>query len=168
MVKLGSEFDRLRKENKLFQKTHGLSRSKIYNIWDAMMQRCYNPKNARYKDYGGRGIRVCNRWRRFENFYSDMGQPSEGMTLDRKNNDRGYSPRNCKWSTRLEQQRNNRRNVNITYDGKTYCAAIWGEKLGIPADVIRYRARANWTDFQILFTPYPHPKRVSRYEKIPS
>lgn len=87
---------------------HGLSHSKIWNCWNGMMQRCFNPKTPSFKNYGGRGITVCKRWITFENFADDMGNPPQDLTLERVNNDLGYSPDNCKWGTRKEQSRNQR------------------------------------------------------------
>jgi hypothetical protein len=79
-----------------------------YDIWAAMIQRATNPKNARYADYGGRGIGVCERWLEFTNFYADMGPRPDGKSLDRVNNDLGYSPENCRWATWVEQRHNQR------------------------------------------------------------
>ena len=91
---------------------HGKSRTTEHVIWGNMIQRCTNPKTINYKDYGGRGIIVCQRWRdSFENFLSDMGKrPSFDYTLDRIDNNGNYEPGNCKWSTQSEQNKNQRRN----------------------------------------------------------
>jgi hypothetical protein len=88
--------------------THRHSRvgSLTYQSWDAMLQRCTNPNTINYKTYGARGITVCERWRKFENFLADMGERTAGLTLDRINNDQGYSPSNCRWATRAEQDKN--------------------------------------------------------------
>lgn len=88
--------------------THGLSHTDLYKIWSGMIQRTTNPKNSRYSDYGGRGVGVCEKWLKFEGFYEDMGDRPEGMTLDRIDNNLGYSKDNCKWSTLSEQQSNRR------------------------------------------------------------
>lgn len=81
-----------------------------YEVWKNMLQRCGNPKNPRYPDYGGRGIAVCDRWLKFDNFLADMGlRPNPELTIERINNELGYQPGNCKWATRSEQQRNKRK-----------------------------------------------------------
>lgn len=87
-----------------------MSNSPEYTVWRAIQQRCHNPKNTAYSDYGGRGIAVCQRWREsFEAFYADTGaRPSPEMTLDRIDNERGYEPGNVRWATRIEQSQNTR------------------------------------------------------------
>lgn len=90
-------------------RTHGLSQTKTYRCWANMIQRCTNSNNNRYADWGGRGITVCKRWLKFENFIHDMGVIPHGHTLDRRNNARGYSLQNCRWSTAKRQAENRRR-----------------------------------------------------------
>lgn len=87
--------------------------SKTYSVWARMLQRCTNPKADKYAHYGGRGIVVCRRWRRFEAFLADMGEAPLGRTLERRNNAKGYSKRNCYWATR-EQQARNKRTTKLT------------------------------------------------------
>src|SRR6185436_15060270 len=115
--------------------THGQSRTgkktTLFTTWSTMRQRCENPKHPNFDRYGGRGIRVCDRWQVFENFLDDMGNPENGQTIDRINNERGYEPGNCRWADRKSQTRNTRRNVTITMGGRTQCVAAWAEEIGI-------------------------------------
>lgn len=106
--------------------THGYSNTKTYFSWQDMKKRCFTIKNSHYKDYGGRGIKVCNRWLKFENFLADMGEKPEGMSLDRINVNKNYSPKNCRWASDI-QQANNKRN-NLKYKGET--AAEASRRLG--------------------------------------
>jgi hypothetical protein len=89
-------------------RTHGRSRTPIYNTWNLMLQRCRNPNNPRYADWGGRGIMVCERWLSFENFYADMGDRPPNRTLHRVDNDGPYSPENCEWADDLTQRTSKR------------------------------------------------------------
>ncbi len=102
-------------KNKERSTTHGQSNTKTYHCWKMMLQRCYNPVVKAYPDYGGRGIQVCDRWLKFENFFADMGEQPEGLTIDRfPDNDGSYEPGNCRWAT-PKQQNNNRRNTLFVY-----------------------------------------------------
>jgi len=93
-------------------RTHGLSKTSTYRTWQSMRQRCQNPDDYAYKHYGSRGIKVCERWDKFENFLEDMGERPKGLTIERIDNDKGYFPKNCKWATMKDQLRN-RRNVRL-------------------------------------------------------
>lgn len=135
-------------------KKHEQSHSKVYRIWDSMVRRCHTPTHAAFKDYGGRGITVCERWRDFINFYADMGDPPKGMSLDRKRNDEGYEPSNCRWATRKEQNRNTRANRMVAARGRTASVAEWSEELGWPHYVIASRLREGWSDVDAVTKPW--------------
>lgn len=123
--------------------THGKSTVGLaeYQTWQAMKNRCRGRKNKSYARYGGRGIRVCDRWlNSFETFLADMGRrPSNKHTLERINNDGNYCPENCRWETRHKQARNTSRNRMIAHDGITLCLTDWANKLGIRFSVLRHR-----------------------------
>lgn len=129
---------------------HGSARkgvSRTYTSWQAMHARCYNPSSPSYSNYGGRGIKVCRRWFKFEHFLADMGERPEGMSLDRKKVSLDYSPGNCKWSTRDEQS-SNRRNVTLhTYKGKTQTLAHWCRELGLNYGTTYNRIRRSGLSF---------------------
>lgn len=93
---------------------HGWWKTPTYTVWEGMIKRCSNPKTTHYKYYGGRGISVCERWSKFENFLSDMGERPEGLQLDRTNNNGNYESNNCKWITKAENMRNTRRAKKAT------------------------------------------------------
>ena len=117
--------------------THGMSESREFMCWKGMLKRCSNKNNKDFKHYGGRGIRVCNRWKKFENFYADMGpRPSKKHTIERIKNGRGYWPSNCKWSTMKEQLGNTRRNHWIRFNGQKMYLSQWSRKTGKKEPVI--------------------------------
>lgn len=132
----------------------GGSRSKTYMAWDAMRSRCNNPEHAAYDDYGGRGIKVCERWSKFENFLADMGEKPAGLSLDRKENSLGYSKENCRWATKAEQNRNTRSNRMVTHGGVTRCIAEWSELKGWPHHVITSRLRSGWSESRAVTEPW--------------
>lgn len=121
----------------------------MHTKWWSMISRCHDPRAEMYKYYGGRGIEVCDRWRQatakarlgtmtgFRNFLADMGQPPDGYSLDRIDNDGPYSPENCRWATAEEQQNNTRANVRATVDGITLTVAQWARALGVPDGKLR-------------------------------
>ncbi len=98
-------------------RTHGMTNTRVFKVWDGMKERCGNPNNISYKYYGGRGIKVCGRWLTFENFLKDMGTPSVGQSLDRIDSDGDYNLTNCRWATAKEQMRNRRDAKYIEYQG---------------------------------------------------
>lgn len=133
---------------------HGMVYSPEWFIWRSMRNRCSNPKHPSYKNYGGRGITVCDRWEEsFINFYEDMGaRPSKDHSLDRINNNLGYNKENCRWATDKEQRRNTRRNIFLTLDGKTMCLEDWAKQLKIKPDTLKKRIDSGWSDERVLTT----------------
>jgi hypothetical protein len=113
--------------------------SSTYRIWKGMLTRCRNPSATGYVDYGGRGITVCDRWLKFENFFEDMGERPEKMSIDRIDHNKGYSKENCRWATDQQQRLNMTRNKRITAFGKTLCVSEWARELNIPASTIYWR-----------------------------
>lgn len=123
------------------------SRSRTYLAWRNMRSRCINPKNDSYPDYGGRGITVCPQWLNdYDQFFADMGEAPTGLTLDRKDNDLGYSPDNCQWVSVRDQLNNQRRNINITHQGLTLTIGQWATKLEIGYDTLWRRFRRSQMD----------------------
>lgn len=127
-----------------------MSKEPIYRSWMAMVGRCHNPESSAYKNYGARGVKVCEKWRKFEGFIEDMGERPPGKTLERINNDGDYCKENCKWADIKTQSRNKRSNVWVTLDGKTQIIADWAKELGIPANTISYRIKSGWTAEEAL------------------
>jgi hypothetical protein len=116
-----------------------------YVSWREMRNRCRNKRHKDYPYYGARGIKVCERWMKFENFVADMGIKAPGMTLERNDNDGDYEPMNCRWATRAEQNRNNRKTRLLTFKGKTLCLVDWAKETGIKPYTIGSRIRSGWT-----------------------
>lgn len=160
----------LQKENlKIASVTHGESvngkSTSEHRAWKALNGRCYNKNSKKYQDYGGRGITVCNRWKGidgFSNFLFDVGRrPTPLHSIDRKNNNGNYNPKNCKWSTKKEQGRNKRNNKILTFDGKSFCVSEWAEITGISSLVINLRLFRGWKVKRALTTP----KRFKKSQK---
>lgn len=126
--------------------------SKEYGIWGQMISRCHNPKVKCFPDYGGRGIKVCDRWRySFENFIADVGpRPSPKHSLDRKDNDGDYCPENCRWATRKDQGNNTRKTRFITANGITQSARDWSLQTGVERQTILSRLQRGWTPERAL------------------
>lgn len=118
---------------------HGRSNTTLHNIWSGMRQRCENPNSDVFHNYGGRGIKVCERWHVFENFVSDMGERPPGMSIDRIDNDGDYCPENCRWASSVVQVRNRRITLAYEHNGVTLTIKEWGEKIGVPYKVMHHR-----------------------------
>ena len=135
---------------------HGKYNTRIYNIYDAMKQRCYNPRNSSYKYYGTKGIKVCDEWLNdFVSFYSwsIANGYKDNLTIDRINADEDYKPSNCRWATYKEQVENRKCNHWITYNGKTQILTQWAKEYNLTYDCLRYRIRSGWDIEKALNTP---------------
>ena len=109
-----------------------------YTIWMGMKRRCTLKTELAWKNYGGRGIKVCDRWLSFENFYADMGPRPDGMSLDRINNDGNYEPSNCRWADRASQRRNSRRVHTVVVNGVSNCLTDWAALIGVAQSTTYY------------------------------
>lgn len=133
-------------------KTHGKFGSRVYTIWAGMKSRATNPRDKYFSRYGGVGIGLCERWHKFENFYEDMGEPPANHSIDRINNNKGYSPNNCRWATQSQQCRNRKNNVLLTYRGRTKTMGEWAIEFGIKKTALSYRLKAGWSIAEALET----------------
>ncbi len=137
---------------------HGMKDSPTWRSWLAMRNRCENPNNPAYSSYGGRGITVCERWAVFENFFADMGLRPENTSIDRIDNNSGYSPDNCKWSSRVEQSLNRRTTRIINTPEGPLPLALAAKKWGIGRCTLSYRLSNGWPIDEALATPARHFK----------
>lgn len=125
---------------------HGLSQTKQHRVWSSMIERCSNPKNKCYKMYGGRGIKVCDRWKSFSNWWKDMCKGYEPkLTLNRMNNDGNYEPSNCCWASLVDQANNRRTNHFLILKGKRLTIAQWSRKIGIHQATLWQRINRGWS-----------------------
>lgn len=143
---------------------HGGWNTAEYRVWAIMKDRCSNPNGAEYHRYGGRGIFVCERWKQsFGDFIQDMGlRPSPEYSIDRIDNDGPYSPDNCRWATRTEQQNNRSTTVRLAFNGETHSTNEWSRLIGISISCIRYRLRAGWSIERTLTEPAKQQKKANR------
>jgi len=141
---------------------HGLCRShpKEYRAWYSMVDRCLNHECANYKNYGARGIQVCERWLQIENFIADVGpSPSRRHSLERINNNGNYEPGNVRWATPKEQAVNRRTNVFLTFHGETLCLTDWARRFGMKKTALSLRIRKGWPVEIALTTPISKANR---------
>ena len=151
----------LKKEFVPKSKTHGKRSTRLYTIWNMMKQRCENPKSKSYKNYGGRGIRVCNEWKNnFQSFYDwainngyNENLNGNDCTIDRISVNGNYEPTNCRWVNKKFQANNKRNNHFISYRGETHTIAQWEEKLGINNRVFYQRLKLGWGIDETIETP---------------
>ena len=143
------------------QTIHGLSGRPEFRTWTGMITRCTNPREKSWPDYGGRGIKVCDRWLNdFAAFYADMGpKPSPGHSIERDDTDGDYEPNNCRWATKVEQMRNTRRNRHLTLNGETKTLTEWASIVGIDRRTIAFRLKAGWSDERALTEPVGFAQR---------
>ena len=137
-------------------RTHGLTQTREYQVWSGMIARCENPKHKGFPRYGGRGIKVCRRWRRsFVAFMADMGKPpTDKHQVDRRNNDKGYCPSNCRWVLNVENSRNRPSAHKITFQGRERPLNEWAEILGYQPKTIYNRIfKLGWSIEKALTTP---------------
>ncbi len=136
-------------------------KSKIKNLYRNMVKRCHNPKDRRWEDYGGRGIKVCSLWMgnryKFYEWCLENGI-SQGLQLDRKDNDGDYSPNNCKFSTAIEQANNTRKNRFIEFDTVRMTVSQWARHFGVNPRAIQHRVSRGWSDERILTQPFRKPR----------
>lgn len=144
--------------------THFMTRTAEYQTWSGIKKRCYNPSEPGYENYGARGITMCDEWRDdFEAFFRDMGYRPDGTSIDRIDNDKGYSKENCRWATREVQNTNKRSNRRITALGETRLLKEWAEVTGIHRTTLAYRINdLGWSPDRAMSTPARAMKRQSR------
>lgn len=135
------------------RQTHGQAHTRLYNIWQSMKQRCSLPSTSCYKYYGGRGIKVCEEWQKFEPFYhwAISNGYADNLTIDRINVNGNYEPSNCRWITIKEQASNTRRNHHITFNGETKTVKEWADKLGINHSTLLERLK-RWDSVEEALT----------------
>lgn len=136
-------------------RTHGLGRTKLYLVWAAMKQRCCNPQNKRFADYGGRGITMCDEWQGYEPFakWAVANGYKEGLEIDRIDNDSGYSPENCRFVTSRQNSRNKRDNLFLDFNGERKPLVEWAEIRGLPQKAVWKRLHRGWSIEDVLTLP---------------
>lgn len=143
-----------------------LASNPAWSCWHAMKRRCRNKKNKAFDNYGGRGIRVCERWLNFEFFLSDVGErPSPNHSIDSINNDGNYEPGNVRWSTQKEQCRNKRNNIVVEWQGEKKTLTEWSQILGLNCFTLFSRFKKGMTTEQLFRQSDPKKRRQKRTEK---
>jgi hypothetical protein len=132
--------------------THRQTKTPTYRCWHGIIQRCSNPNSSAFKYYGGRGITVCGRWRQFTEFFADMGERPPGMSIERIDNDKGYSPENCTWATPTEQAANRRCTVFLEHDGIRKPLTEWAKELDVSANTLHGRLLRGWPISRVVTT----------------
>ena len=133
---------------------HGKTGTRTYDTWRSIKERCCNPSSKDWANYGGRGISICDQWNlSFTNFLADMGERPEGMSIDRIDNNAGYTKENCRWASQITQGNNRRTCVYIDFNGKSQSIADWSREVGIERKTLEYRIRTGWDAERALTTP---------------
>lgn len=135
---------------------HGIKGTRLYDIFENMISRCYNPRCPAFSDYGGRGIAICDTWLQDRQLFFRWAQESgytDELSIDRINNDKGYSPDNCMWASSKQQNRNRRSNVFITINGVTKVLCEWAQEVGLSHKTISYRIKNGWSHASAVLTP---------------
>lgn len=132
---------------------HGMTKTAMYGVWHAMIQRCYDQKSPAYKRYGGRGIGVCSEWHDFEKFYADMGAALQGKSLERLDNEGDYCPDNVVWADAKTQANNRRSNVVLEHNGKKQTMQQWCDELGLKIQTVWARINVYGYSVDKALTP---------------
>lgn len=148
-----------------FKFKHGKSYDQLYYIFTSMIERCYSPSCKSYQNYGGRGITVCDRWLKggVMTFIEDMGERPKGYSVERLDNDKGYSPENCLWKSNRVQANNKRGTTLVTYQDITLSMSEWAHLLNLPYSALKGRLNRKWTPEEALNTPQKHHKMKKRH-----
>lgn len=137
------------------QTRHSMCNTRLYRIWENMIQRCSNPHNTAYSNYGGRGITVCNDWKDYVNFHAwaISNGYQDSLSIDRIDVNGNYDPKNCKWATQSEQSNNKRTSRFVEFNGITQTITQWANELKVPAQRIKYRLEHGWSVEDALTIP---------------
>lgn len=136
---------------------HGMADTRIHRSWMSMLGRCERPTDTAFQNYGGRGIKVCDRWHTFEHFAADMGPMPDTHTLDRIDVNGNYEPSNCRWATYHEQSLNTRRNVVLEFEGQRRTLGEWATLIGVGRSTLAARLKGGWDEARALSTPTLSP-----------
>src|SRR6185436_7503476 len=133
--------------------THRHTGTPIYAVWRSILTRCLNPRSPPYRHYGGRGIKICERWLDFENFLADMGEQPAGLEIERIDNDGDYEPNNCRWASKREQANNRRSSVFFELNGERMPVTHWCDRLGMKHSTLWTRVARGWSIQEALTRP---------------
>ncbi|MGK7378344.1 hypothetical protein ACSFXN_10955 [Planococcus sp. 1R117A] len=147
--------------------THGMSKTLLYGRWVGMKARCLNPKSTNYKDYGGRGIKICEAWLKFEGFmeWSLANGYNDELSIDRINGEGNYEPENCRWTTKEVQSNNRRTSTILSYKGENLPIKLWAERTGIARGTLAARVRVGWSIEDSLSIPTDKKNKGFRQDK---